>query len=388
MLFVSILVAGPLMAQSDLTFEALQSRAKPDPTQLRAEADLATLQRELATTGGIFREGPTVAVEAGRRVTSAGNSTDKAAQVDAPLLLAPGVRRTARQTLEASTRTSLVLLKAESRQRLRMAYLEAWSTQAQLRVRESQVLATEAWLRVAQARVASGSDPAFQVDLVMGDQYRQRAELGEAHRLASEAWAHLRGLADLPLEPLSLAGPGPAVLPDPATQTEAFEQSLMRRAVVERLAREQSHFELQQALRGARWSLRGSHASEGDETVTRFGIAFRLPRPGEAKALRSEASAVRRALDRERESTILQLESRFQTALARLRTFGAVPLPLAFEGALAAVDLRFREGKERPSDALLLRRQVLEAQIASLQRLRDAHALLAELEVMTLGDPS
>jgi hypothetical protein len=61
---------------------------------------------------------------------------------------------------------------------------------------------------------------------------------------------------------------------------------------------------------------------------------------------------------------------------------------LAFEGALAAVDLRFREGKERPSDALLLRRQVLEAQIASLQRLRDAHALLAELEVMTLGDPS
>lgn len=388
MLFVSILVAGPLMAQSDLTFEALQSRAKPDPTQLRAEADLATLQRELATTGGIFREGPTVAVEAGRRVTSTGNSTDKAAQVDAPLLLAPGVRRNARQVLEASTRTSLALLRVESRQRLRMAYLEAWSTQAQLRVRESQVLATEAWLRVAQARVASGSDPAFQVDLVMGDQYRQRAELGEAHRLASEAWAHLRGLADLPLEPLSLAGPGPAVLPDPATQTEAFEQSLMRRAVVERLAREQSQFELQQALRGARWSLRGSHASEGDETVTRFGIAFRLPRPGEAKALRSEASAVRRALDRERESTILQLESRFQTALARLRTFGAVPLPLAFEGALAAVDLRFREGKERPSDALLLRRQVLEAQIASLQRLRDAHALLAELEVMTLGDPS
>lgn len=388
MLFVSILVAGPLMAQSDLTFEALQSRAKPDPTQLRAEADLATLQRELATTGGIFREGPTVAVEAGRRVTSTGNSTDKAAQVDAPLLLAPGVRRNAHQVLEASTRTSLALLRAESRQRLRMAYLEAWSTQAQLRVRESQVLATEAWLRVAQARVASGSDPAFQVDLVMGDQYRQRAELGEAHRLASEAWAHLRGLADLPLEPLSLAGPGPAVLPDPATQTEAFEQSLMRRAVVERLAREQSQFELQQALRGARWSLRGSHASEGDETVTRFGIAFRLPRPGEAKALRSEASAVRRALDRERESTILQLESRFQTALARLRTFGAVPLPLAFEGALAAVDLRFREGKERPSDALLLRRQVLEAQIASLQRLRDAHALLAELEVMTLGDPS
>jgi len=206
--------------------------------------------------------------------------------------------------------------------------------------------------------------------------------------LASEAWAHLRGLADLPLEPLSLADPGPAVLPDPATQAKAFEQSLMRRAVMERLAREQSQFELQQALRGARWSLRGSHASEGDETVTRFGIALRLPRPGEAKALRGEASAVRRALDREREYAILQLESRFQTALARLRTFGAVPLPLAFEGALAAVDLRFREGKERPSDALLLRRQVLEAQIASLQRLRDAHALLAELEVMTLGDPS
>lgn len=388
MAFVSVLIAGPLMAQSDLTFDALLARAKPDSTQLRAEADLATLRRELAFTGGIFSEGPTISVEAGRRVAPTGNSTDKAAQVDAPLLLAPSARRAASRALEASTRTTLSLLKAESRQRLRMAYLEAWFTQAQLRVRESQVSATETWLRVAQSRVASGSDPAFQVDLVVGDQYRQRAELGEAHRLASEAWAHLRGLAELPLEPLPLADPGPAALPDPDTQAKAFERSLLRRAVTERLAREQSQFELQQALRGARWSLRGSHASEGDETVTRFGIALRLPRFGEAKALRGEASAVRRALDREREYAILQLESRFQTALARLRTFGAVPLPLAFEGALAAVDLRLREGKERPSDALLLRRQVLEAQIASIQRLRDAHALLAELEVMTLGDQS
>jgi hypothetical protein len=50
------------------------------------------------------------------------------------------------------------------------------------------------------------------------------------------------------------------------------------------------------------------------------------------------------------------------------------------------VDLRLQEGKERPSDALLLRRQLLEAQSATLQRLRDAHALVAELDLLTLGD--
>lgn len=369
-----------------LTYDALLARAKVDPALLRAEADLAARQRQLAATGGLLREGPTVLAEGGRRVGPVTTSTDKVAQVDAPLLLAPRVRSEAQRTLDSNQRTTLALGRAEARHRLRLAYLEAWLAQAQLRLRTGQSEVMETWLRVARARVASGSDPAYQAELVRGDLVRQRTDLAEALRRASEAWAALRSLADLPPDPLPLADPGPAKLPDPAPLPAAFEASLARRALTDRLASEQAAFQLQQALRSSRWSLKGSYASEGEERITRLGVAFRLPRAGELSAQRREAATGRKALQREGETAALQLASRFQTALARLRTFGDPPESQGFEAALQAVDLRLKEGKERPSEALFLRRQLLEAESATLQRLRDAHALVAELDFLTLGD--
>lgn len=80
------------------------------------------------------------------------------------------------------------------------------------------------------------------------------------------------------------------------------------------------------------------------------------------------------------------LPAAFEAGLARLRTFGDPPDSRGFAAALQAVDLRLKEGKERPSEALFLRRQLLEAESATLQRLRDAHALATELDLLTLGD--
>jgi len=382
-------VACALAAQAPappLTYDALLARAKADPTLLRTEADLAARQRQLAATGGLLKEAPTVLAEGGRRVGPVTTTTDKVAQVDAPLLLAPRIRGEARRTLDSSQRTALALGRAEARHRLRLAYLEAWLAQAQLRLRTGQSETMETWLRVARARVDSGSDPAFQAELVRGDLVRQRTELGDAFRRAAEAWAALRALAELPSESLSLADPGPAALPDPAPLPAAFESSLARRALADRLATDRAAFELQQAVQTARWSVRGSYASEGEERITRLGVAIRLPRPGELGAQRREGAAGRASLQREGEAADLQLASRFQTALDRLRAFGAPPEPQGFEAALQAVDLRLQEGKERPSEALFLRRQLLEAQSATLQRLRDAHALVAELDLLTLGD--
>ncbi|BDU69981.1 hypothetical protein GETHOR_20820 [Geothrix oryzae] len=369
-----------------LTWETLLARATSDPSQLRLEADLAARQRQLAATGGLLREGPTLTAETGRRSGPGTTSTDKVAQVDAPLLLAPTLRAGARDTLVRAEGSLPALARAEARHRLRLAYLDAWLAEAQLRLRRSQLNLTETWVRVAQARVDSGSDPAYQADLVRGDLLRLRAELGEAQRRASEAWGALRVLADLPAEPLPLADPGIPALPAPEGLSEAFQHSLVRRAQADRTAADRSAFDLQQALKGSRWSLRGSHASEGEERITRVGVAFRLPRPGELSAQKRETSAGRGALAREAEAAAFQLESRFQTALLRLRAFGGILPPQGFDAALRAVDLRLQEGKERPSDALLLRRQLLEADSASLQRLRDGHALAAELDLLTLGD--
>lgn len=369
-----------------LTYDSLLAKARPDPWLLRLEADLAARQRHLAATGGVLKEGPTLMAEGGRRVGPSATTTDKVAQVDAPLLLAPATRGKARRTLDATERTTLALGRAETHQRLRLAYLDAWLAQAQLDLKAGQSEVTETWLRVATARVDSGSDPAYQVDLVRGDLVRQRAELGEAHRRLAEAWAALRTLADLPAQPEPLADPGPAALPDPAALPGAFESGLARRALADRLASEEAAFLLQQAVQSSRWSLRGSYASEGDERITRLGVAFRLPRAGELGAQRREASAGQAALRREGESAQLQLASRFETALARLKAFGDPQEARGFEASLRAVDLRLQEGKERPSEALLLRRQLLEAESAALQRRRDAHALMAELDLLTLGD--
>lgn len=369
-----------------LTYEVLLFRATSDPALLRLEADLAARRRQLATTGGLLREAPTLTAEAGRRSGPTTSSTDKVAMVDAPLLLAPAVRSSARESLDRAEGSLMALARAEARHRLRLAYLDAWLTAAQLRLRSSQLDLTNTWVRVAQARVDSGSDPSYQVDLVQGDLLRLRTELGDAQRKASEAWAALRALTDLPVDLQPLADPGPPALPAPDGLPDSFQKSLLRHALTDRTAADRTAFDLHQALKAARWSLKGSYASEGDERIARLGVAFRLPRSGELGAQKREAVTGRNALNREAETTAFQLESRFQTALTRLRTFGEPPTTHSFDAALKAVDLRLQEGKERPSDALLLRRQLLEAESASYQRLREAHALVAELDLLTLGD--
>jgi hypothetical protein len=61
-------------------------------------------------------------------------------------------------------------------------------------------------------------------------------------------------------------------------------------------------------------------------------------------------------------------------------------MPDAFDEALRAVALRIELGKDRPSVALLVRRQLLESRGAALQRVRDAHVLIAELDALIAGD--
>ncbi len=376
-----------LMAQAPtLTFDDIHQRARTSPEQYRTEALLAERHRVLSGTRGFLRDGPSVGLAAGPRThPQAPTTTDQTVEVDLPLFLAPGAQRRLESALGQADPALREAAGIEAKYRLRQAYLEAWLAERLLHLREADLATVQTWLKAAQARLQAGADPAFQVSLVEGELLRTQADVDEARRQRLYTWANLRTLSEVPAEPVPLAGPGLPALPSPEGLQARFEQGSLRQAIQRRWELEGQTLRHQEALAGSRWSLRGSHGREGEERITKIGLAYRWGRPGERAALRREAEANLQAGRREGEIARLELDARFQSALARLRS---APPPLEFTGfdtALRAVSLRLEEGRERPSEALPIRRQLLEAQMASLKRIQATHLLTAELEALTHG---
>jgi hypothetical protein len=162
---------------------------------------------------------------------------------------------------------------------------------------------------------------------------------------------------------------------DPA---KALEQGPLRRALQAQAELETRSLRLKEAMAMSRWSLRSSYAQEGEERVTRFGMAIRLPRPGEGGSQRRNTEAQIQALQGETRQALAELDARAQAALSRIRD---EKLP-DFTQAVIAVGMRLQEGRERPSEALPIRRQLLEAQMASLRRVHTQHLLAAELKTL------
>ncbi len=374
-----------LMAQAPpLAYDDILKRARTSPEQHRTEALLAERHRALGGTRGFLREGPSLGLSAGPRTHTAGPSTtDQSVDLDLPLFLSPGTRRHLEDALGQADPALRSAARTEAQFQLRRAYLDAWLNERLLQLREADVATVQTWLKAAQARLEAGADPGYQVSLVEGEVLRAQADLDEARRQRLNAWAGLRTVADVPGGPVTLADPGDP-LPLPAAELAAkFETSALRRAIQSRLELEQRALLHQEAVATSRWSLRGSYAREGEERIGKVGLAYRFARPGEGQALRRETEATLQATQRELEVALLELDARFQSALIRLQTATA-PMPFkGFDLSLNAVSLRLREGKERPSEALPIRRQLLEAQAASYRRLQAAHLLTAELQALT-----
>ncbi len=273
----------------------------------------------------------------------------------------------------------------EARFRLRQAYLDAWLTERLLQLREADLATVLTWLQAAQARLEAGADPGFQVSLVEGEVLRAQADLDEARRQRLNAWAGLRTAAEVPELPVLLAAPGEALPLGAEGLPAKLEASALRKAIQSRLDLEQQALRHQEAVATSRWSLRGSYYKEGEDRISMVGLAYRFSRPGEGQAIHRETEAALQATKRELETALLELDARFQSALTRLQT-ATPPLPFkGFDLSLKAVSLRLSEGKERPSEALPIRRQLLEAQAASYRRLKAAHLLTAELQALTDG---
>jgi len=371
------------VAQTPLSFQDIQSKARPAPEQWRAEALLAERQSQFQESRGFLREGPTVSFLAGpRRTPGAPGSTDKGLEVDLPLFLSSRVRA----ELESSLGKAHPLLKdaadREAALRLRMAYLDAWLAGRLLALRESDLAVVEKWFQAAQARFDAGADPAFQVSLVEGERLKIQQDLDEGRIQVARTWGSLVALAEVPSSPVPLADP----ITTPAIATEnmiqRMQQGPLRKALLAQAELEERSLRLKESMALSRWSLRGSYTQEGVDKVTRIGVAVRLPRPGEGAAIRRSTETQVRAIQGEARQALAELDARALGVASRLEKAPSVSSVPDFTQAIAAVGIRLQEGRERPSEALPIRRQLLEAQMASLRRIHTQHLLTAELQTL------
>jgi outer membrane protein TolC len=371
------------VAQTPLTFEQIQAKARPAPEQWRTEALVAERQLQLQESRGFLREGPTLSLTAGpRRSPGAPGTTDRGLDVDLPLFLSPRLRAGLSESLGLAHPLLVEAARREAGLRLRAAYLDAWLASRMIALREADLATVERWFQAAQARFEAGADPAFQVALVESERLKTLQDLDEARTQEALAWGALTALADLPASPVPLAEPGPVPVIPPGEPGRRLQDSPLRQALVAQAGLEEHSLRLKEAQSLSRWSLRGSFAKEGEENVTRFGVAVRMPRFGESASVRSSTETQIRAVQGQARQALAEFDARAAGALSRFQKAPAAgPLP-DFTQAIQAVGLRLQEGRERPSDALPIRRQLLEGQRASLQRTHTQHLLAAELQTL------
>ena len=375
--------ALPAAAQIPLSYADILARARPTTEQYRLESRLADLQMQLQDTRGFLREGPTVSVEgAARRPSGLPAYTDKAAEIEFPLFLAPRVRG----DLEASLGQAHPLLAESTRReaalRVKFGYLEAWLAQRTLALREADLATVERWLSVTRGRARDGKEPAYQVDLVEGDRLKAQQDLDEARTRMAQAWAALVALADVPSTPVPVADPGP-VQPIPEENIQdRLRQGPLRRALEAQMELEVRSLRLREAQARARWSLRASYGTEAEDHITRLGVAVRLSRPGEDATLKRSTETQIRVAQGEYRQALAELDARILGVCYRFQKASRVtPVP-DFAKALDTVEARLESGQDQPSEAFPIRRQLLEAQMAALKRIQARHALTAEIQYL------
>jgi hypothetical protein len=243
-------------------------------------------------------------------------------------------------------------------------------------------MTVERWLKAARARFEAGADPAFQVSLVEGEWLKIQQDLDDARIQEARAWGNLVALSEVPIGPVPLADPGPVPVVYAVDLECRLEEGPLRKALLAQAEMEEHSIRLKESLALSRWSLRGSYAQEGEDKVTRLGVAVRLPRPGEGDAIRSSSSAQLHASQGAARQALAELDARTVSAISRIKASPSIGTIPDFTKAIEAVGLRLQEGRERPSEALPIRRQLLESQMASLRRLQAQHLLASELQTL------
>lgn len=370
-----VFAALPALAQP-WTLEALEERAFP---RLAVRAELARLDTETASTGSRLLEGPTIEVEGGARRGDA-TRADLGASIEIPLLASGRSRRELADAVENARDVALDAEEIASLFALRRDYFDAWLAQERLRVLEEQIADSERLADVVRRRIDAGAQAPYEAALVEGELLALRAEADAARAERGERWASLRRRADLPPGPEPLADP-----PPPELSSVAADPGSARESVTLRAALDAASIDLDLAKRRSRVSVGAALGSEGEERFAVLGVGYRFPLRGERAALAREREATLAASRRAADAELAEIDTRLRVALDRARAFGPIPDPAAFDDALRAVALRLTTGKEGPSTAIPVRRELRDARAVALRRLRDAHVLIAEIDALTRG---
>jgi hypothetical protein len=374
-----------LMADPPLTLDDVLARSKTPLSRLNVDAALAEGRRQAKDASSLMRESPTVSVSAGPRTApGASSSTDQTIEIDTSLMLNRAPAKKLASSLESSAPTLYSAADLENRLAIHQAFLDAWLAERTEAIRAEDNAQVKAWLDLAKARSDSGLDPRFQLELVKGEFLKSCLDWEDAKRGRVHAWNALKALSDIPEKPrpLEYALDEMGIAIDSELQTR-YQNGALRRASIARQNLEASQANLSAALSNSRWGLSSSYSKEGEERITKIGIAYRFPRAGEASAIRAEQRARIEAGKRVAELELAELDLRFAAALQTIESNQDLPESPDTAAALEALTLRLVEGKDRPSDVIPIRRQFLEIRLAELQRAHSLYRAHAELLTLT-----
>ncbi len=398
LLFIcSLNFARPALGSpASVRLDDLLARARPSAEEFATAAELGAARRELAATSAQWAAGPTLGVEAGPRATNGSTDADLALDLDLPLLGRANGRQEALAALKTASLRLPAAARLETRGRIAAAFIATWAAEREALLRADDVATVERWLGIARRRLAEGAEAAFEVDLIAFDLEQARAERAEALVDRAAGWAEvavwvepplaaLPALPDVPDVPEApeapeigegepLGEPSPPDLGKGSDLDQRFAVGPVALALAARrdLAVALARFEA--ARSQSRWALRSSLAREADESVARFGLAYRFPLAAERPAADQALAASVAAAEREAEQRLAELRSRFVSARSRFAALSAFAAPSpdsadpSPERTLAAIELRLTEGKARPAEALLIRRAVIAAELARIQR--------------------
>jgi len=380
---LSCLLGMQVSAQTPLSYPDILARVRPTTQQWRMESQLAEWEVQIQESWGLLRERPILSFQAGPRWTPGSpTAIDKGIDVELPLFLSPSVRSEMVSSLGPAHSLMLESSRREAVLRVKLAYLEAWLAQRILEIRETDLATVERWLEASRSRVTVDSESDYQVSLVEGEMLKAQHELDEARTRVAQSWGELISLADIPGTPVPLAEPGP-IQAIPEDDIEArLGQGPMRKALLVQLDVEERSLRLKEAQASSRWSLRGGVAEEDGAKVLRLGVAVALPRAGEGVALQRNTDTQIRVLQEQYRQALAELDARILGVVYRFQKTSAVsPVP-DFSRAIEDLGLRLEEGREQPSEAFSIRRQLLEAQVAALRRIQARHMITAEIQFL------
>jgi cobalt-zinc-cadmium efflux system outer membrane protein len=369
--------------------EALALARERAASAVLATGRIEEARARQAQAGRRFQENPTAEINGGYRRAEEDFFDFEAAVTQE---LDAGRKRSARR---AAAEAGVDRAEAERAEALRQLLRDVWTTfvralaageQAHLLARSRQ--AVDELLATTERRFDAGEATALDLNRARIAAASARAEQGAAEADGEAALAELKALLGLrPEETVAVRG---SLAPRPPLELESLLVGLDERPDLRALAAElreaEAEIRLGEALARPGVGVRGGIAREEGAEIVTGGIVLSLPvhdRGQTAVAVgQARAAALLRALETSRLAAEAEVRGRsaaLDRQLAAVRELETLALPALDDNESLALK-SFDAGEIDLGELLLIRREILEARLTYLDRLRDAALTRFELE--------